>query len=470
MGPEREFRHMTDIEGVERNDAFPTPAEGIEVDLLVIGAGMAGLTAAAAAATRGAHVLVVEKAPVIGGTAALSGAYVWTFPMLADFDRLDPGGRLDLQTVILDEFGSAIDFIRSMHLQVSDPVAVLDGVGHQVDLAGYIDRCRSTVEANGGHIVVGAAVESLNVTEAGRVTGALVSDPSGRYVITASWTLLATGGFAGSADLLGTWLGARAAKMPVRASGLSTGDGLSLAVAAGGASTGHNRGFYGHLVPSGVRLDDKERLRDLSMYHSDHGVLLTQDGRRYTDESDGDHYNAAATLWRAESKALLVWDERVNREVVLQPFPKGSAGSDRLANALAAGGAGGCVAGLHALVSLATSLGFDGDGVVATIAHFNDGLKHDSDLIPLRARHRRPIAEPPFYAVSVEPAITSTYGGIRVDAAARVLGRDGAPVDGLLAAGIDGGDTFRWGYGGGLALAATTALRAVSTTGIGAPR
>ena len=42
--------------------------EVLECDFLVVGAGMAGLSAAGWAAERGARVIVVEKAPAIGGS------------------------------------------------------------------------------------------------------------------------------------------------------------------------------------------------------------------------------------------------------------------------------------------------------------------------------------------------------------------------------------------------------------------
>lgn len=49
----------------------------VEVDLLVIGSGAAGLATAVSAALHGARVLVAEKEPVIGGTSAWSGGWLW---------------------------------------------------------------------------------------------------------------------------------------------------------------------------------------------------------------------------------------------------------------------------------------------------------------------------------------------------------------------------------------------------------
>ena len=61
------------------------------------------------------------------------------------------------------------------------------------------------------------------------------------------------------------------------------------------------------------------------------------------------------------------------------------------------------------------------------------------------------------------PAITNTWGGLRIDDQARVLDADGAPIPGLLAAGADAGGLYQRAYGGGLAAGLTLGLRAVRT-------
>jgi glycine/D-amino acid oxidase-like deaminating enzyme len=74
----------------------------IECDLLVLGSGMAGMTAASLAAAKGVRVVVVEKAATIGGSAALSGGYVWTCTSRSHMAYNDNGDP-HLQAVVLDE-------------------------------------------------------------------------------------------------------------------------------------------------------------------------------------------------------------------------------------------------------------------------------------------------------------------------------------------------------------------------------
>jgi predicted oxidoreductase len=68
-------------------------------------------------------------------------------------------------------------------------------------------------------------------------------------------------------------------------------------------------------------------------------------------------------------------------------------------------------------------------------------------------------------AVRVVSAITHTIGGLRVDERARVLGEDGAPLDGLWAAGVDAGGVSTGGYASGLAQALVLGLAAAEDAG-----
>jgi hypothetical protein len=60
---------------------------------------------------------------------------------------------------------------------------------------------------------------------------------------------------------------------------------------------------------------------------------------------------------------------------------------------------------------------------------------------------------PPFAAVKVSASVTHTIGGLRIDREGRVLGEDGAALDGLYAAGVDAGGVATGGYASGLAAA-----------------
>src|SRR5258708_38007263 len=89
-------------------------------DLLVIGGGMAGLAAGAAAAEAGAHVTVVEKSRNPGGSAGMSAGIVWTAPDFATLRRAVPGGDPALGRALIDGFWPEVERLRRTGVFVSD--------------------------------------------------------------------------------------------------------------------------------------------------------------------------------------------------------------------------------------------------------------------------------------------------------------------------------------------------------------
>jgi succinate dehydrogenase/fumarate reductase flavoprotein subunit len=431
-------------------------------DLIVVGGGMAGLTAAAEAGRQGLSVVMLEKQDATGGTARGSGGYVWTLPSLEIIDRNASAGDPSLHEVIFEEFPRLADAIRGVGATVEGPMDVLTGRGYRVDILGYLDQCTRAIERHGGMLLRATVVTDLVTDSRGAVTGVRARQAGDEIEIRAPWTLLCTGGFVADPELTAEFLGPRHMPMRVRASQANTGDGLKLARRAGGASA-RSRGFYGHLVASGIPLDDLGRMRSFGLYHSEHCVLLTRDGARFVDESQGDNMTVQADYFAMSPRAALIWDERIQTEVVMQPWISGSPGEDRLEIAARAGARTLRATDLNALARGLDEWDFDGARAVSALEAFNAALVSGESLEPPRHDHRVPVDRRPFYVVEVSPAITFPYGGLKVDAAARVVADSGGAVGGLLAAGSDVGGIMGPDYTGGLCTSGAFALRAVST-------
>jgi 3-oxosteroid 1-dehydrogenase len=100
------------------------------VDVLVLGSGAAGLSAAVAAHDGGAEVLVLEKAPLIGGTAGVSGGIIW-IPLN---DHMAAAG-------ISDSREEALEYIQRLTLgSEPDPELVEVYVDQAHQVAGYLER------------------------------------------------------------------------------------------------------------------------------------------------------------------------------------------------------------------------------------------------------------------------------------------------------------------------------------------
>ena len=431
-----------------------------EVDLLVIGAGVTGLTAAARAAAAGARVILVEKGPSVGGSAQYAG-YVWTAESYERMREVNPDGDPALAHVVTDGLEDGLEWIRSLDVEVGPKVVILGyGRGCQTNLVAYITACLALVRERG--TVLTNARTSRLLFDDGSVHGAVVDVDGDTKEIRAGSTLLATGGFGGDPDERARRIHPLARDLPLRANPYSTGDGLRLGLAVGAAFVGDNAGFYGHLVPSRTGYGDPSEYVSQTFYHSEHGILLNLGGGRFCDETIGDHLNALAVLEQPEARALLICDERVHGEWMLTPYVAGAEAPDKFRMAYNRGARAAIADDVDELEALPPEWGYDGHAARQTLIAFNEQAPARTTQ-PGRRLDSTPLLDPPYYVIEVIPALTNTWGGLRIDARSRVLDAGGAPIAGLLAAGADAGGLYQRAYGGGLAAGLTFGTRAAET-------
>jgi fumarate reductase flavoprotein subunit len=351
--------------------------------LTILGAGMAGLCAAARARELGLVAVVREKGDRPGGSMLLSSCVVWRYRDLDAFRRECPGGDPELQRRVIERLDDGIAWLRRLGAEV-----VWEETGNPRTVGVRFDP-KSLTEA----LLHAAADVRVSQT---------VRPPEGEP------TLLATGGFQGDPALVREHI-APGGELLLRANRWSSGDGLRLAVARGGAVTGGMGEFYGRAMPAPPAAVPEARFVDLAQLYGRFALVLDDDGREFGPEpvswSETDLVQAIAR--RPNARAWYVVDEpTLDLEV------RGRSVREMVDAAREVGGE----------VLLANELGVD---------------------LPLSYR----------YATHVVAGITHTIGGVRVDAAARVLGPDGVPVEGLYAAGADAGGIATGGYASGLASA-----------------
>src|SRR4051794_10080125 len=422
---------------------------------------MAGLSAAARAAGGGARVALVEKAPAIGGSAAYAG-FIWTAPSVEVMRRVNPDAAPRLADRVVEKYAEGMDFVRSLGVHVAEPVTVLGyGRGCATDMANFLLASERVVRDR-GELLLRATVARLLI-EDGAVVGAEVETADGeRREVRAGHTLLATGGFGGDPDLRAELISPAARDLPLRANLNSAGDGLRLAQAAGAATSAPNAGFYGHLIPSHVVYKNPYEFTDLTFYHSEHGVLLNLSGQRFCDETIGDHLSTLHVLDQPEARALLITDQRVHEQWMLAPYVEGVEPIDKFQLAYKRGARAAIAEDIEELAYLPEEWGYDGEPARDTLLEYNRQCDA-GELEPGRRLDPAPLVTAPYYVIEVIPAITFTFTGLRIDERARVLGADGEPIAGLLAAGADAGGVFHRAYAGGLAAALVFGLQAAAT-------
>jgi succinate dehydrogenase/fumarate reductase flavoprotein subunit len=431
-------------------------------DLLVLGGGMAGLSAAAWSVRHGRSVVLVEKGD-LGGSAARAG-FIWTAPSFDVLREAIPDGDPALGRALVEGFGRAVEWVRSTGVEVQPPVTVLRfGRGHQVSLPNYLHACKAAIDGDeGSEIVVGGDAQRL-ILEDGAVRGAEVRLPSGEVrEIRAEHTLLATGGFGGDPDLRAELIHPQARDIPLRANRFSRGDGLRLAREVGAQFGPEDAGFYGHLMAAGVQLREQDDLAALSLFQSEHAVLFNVHAERFVDETVGDHLTTLALLDQPHARGLLISDQRARDELLSTPYVEGIQPIDFFDNVLKRGAQAAIAHDVDELAHLPEEWGFDGDAIKQALLAFNRACA-EGTVDPPRTHDPAPVDQPPFYVAVAVPAITFTFGGLRIDTSARVLGEDGEPIPGLLAAGADASGAYVRAYAGGLAWALVFGLRAAQT-------
>ena len=472
-------------------------------DVIVAGAGNAGMCAAHAAREHGARVLVLEKADLAwsGGNSAFTAGAI----------RLSHGGLEDLRDVVegVDDDLAAVtdlepytreDFLADMRrvtLGRGDPamarILVDDSAptvrwlrdrglrfrlmyerqAYDVDgrhrfwggLAlgtvdggeGLMEQHRAAAERTGVEVRHGSPVEDLVVGEDGAIAGVVVrgADRVAR-TLHARAVVLAAGGFEANPRMRAGYLGPNWDVAKVRGTPHNTGEVLRAALDHGAQAYGHWSGCHAIQWDAGAPpTGDRELTNRFSRQSYPLGIVVNVHGRRFLDEgADFRNYTyaryGAEVLRQPEGIAAQIFDARTIG--MLRSIDYEAPGASRV--------------DADTVGALADGLGIDRDGLEETVRAYNAAVR-DGDfdpsvkdgkgtdgITPPKSNWALPIDRPPFTGFPITCGITFTFGGVRVDDLARVLDAGGRPLPGLYAAGELVGGLFFHNYPGGTGLTA----------------
>ena len=421
------------------------------VDVVVVGGGIAGFSAALSAAEAGAEVVLLEKQDDVGGSTVMSGGFfafacteeqsargVMDSAELFLRDLREVGEHRNdvalLQTYV-DRQGELYRWLRSMGVRFP-AVELSSGQSaarsHHTPPRALVATLRAAFEATGrGKVLVGHRAVAL-LRDPGRVVGVRVATPHGEGVVHArGGVVLASGGFSRSAELLEIFAPGQVGAIPYGGVG-NTGDGLRMAWAlgAGFRDMGYIAGTYGSHPETGL-----EQHELLCAYYLG-AIIVNTEGRRFVDESRSYKVLGDACLRQPHGLGFEVFDSRVRaRSVPGVPLSDIDFLEDK-----------GRLLRADSVPGLAELASIQADALVETVERYNaavrgeepdsfgrDGLcNHVGELVE--------VVEPPFYAYPAKTLMTSTYCGLTVSPRAEVLDVTGAVIDGLYAAGeVTGG-------------------------------
>jgi len=307
--------------------------------------------------------------------------------------------------------------------------------------------------SKGGTLHVDTSALKLIIGEHGEVQGVTARTLDGLATFRADATILATGGFQGSSEMLTRYFGRWADRLIRRANPRSVGDGLMLGIDAGASTSGSMASFYGHLLPAPPAVVHPEDFVAVTQYFSTHAVLVNQQGERFTDESNGDEMNAQATALESEALGYMIYDHDVySQHGIVKGV--GDRVSDKFYESKAMGAPAATADTIEELAAIMEGWGVYASGVLETVRQYNEAVAagRPQHLRIPRRDHAEPVLKAPLYALGVTPGVTFTLGGLKINADAQVIDRRDIPMPGLYAVGADGGGIFNEKYGGGLCL------------------
>lgn len=428
-------------------------------DIVVVGAGGSGISAAVKAETLGAKVILIEKMPVIGGATALNaGTLIATgskyqrevmketkdSPELAYKDIFTVGkNRNDpvLVKMVTERVGGVVDWlIYDMKIPYG-PAATQypdHSANRQLGVTGrsvnYLNLMREKFLGMGGKLMLQTRAQELIRDDAGKVVGVRATDKDGNTVeLTSKAVILASGGY-----------GAVKSMLPKEMSnyvfyGLDseTGDGYKMATAIGAGTINLD---LVKMYPQGVETVPGHGLAatasSTDTMKKSGAIYVNKLGQRYVDENAALGVLTDMTVAQPDHIAYIVMDAKAWKEYVrksledkLVPNEETLMTWTKIVN-----NGRPVMAVSDNLAEAAKTMGVDAEGLAKTVAHWNDMVKAGKDT-DFNRKITGGLGEGPYYIVEQKVRYQTTLGGLKADADLRILDKAGKPIPGLYGAG-----------------------------------
>lgn len=431
-----------------------------QTDIIVIGAGMTGMTTAARAAELGLNVLVLEQTGSVGGSAMVAGgtllgcgtkmqeeAGIEDSPELcfADFVRL--GGAGTFNEEIAREFseisGEAVDWLddlgadfgdREPYFGVYQPLNVARNYSGNGGASAFITALSNELDnyiGKNAYIALNTRVEGLLTDENGAVVGVKATAADGSEVeYYAPATAICTGGYGGSEELLKQY---NFDNILSTSPSFVTGDGYRWLEELGAAFT--NMDFC-TAYAGGIRTNP-DNFFDFNYFDVTNGCLWVDvNGNRMANETGADS-KVKSDSWSYADQNLVYTvfsKEMLNPEAGV--FSGGAWGSvpEDFDTFMAQLIEQGLAFQADTIEELAEKAGLPVDAFTATITAYNEGCATGNDPFG-RTEQLVPMENGPFYAVQTMPYVMITSGGPMMNVDCQVVRTDGSIIEGAYIAG-----------------------------------
>ena len=428
---------VLDANRKDTKDEGPKEEKTIDTEIVIIGAGGAGMTAAIMLQQAGKDFVILEKMPYVGGntTKATGGMNasethyqkeqgIEDSNALFAADTMKGGHALNdssLVAVMANSSAGAIDWLDTIGAElpkisfsggasVNRIHAPADGSGVGAYL---VDRFSAKLNELGVKVMLETAATELLTDEDGKIAGVKAVGPDAIYTINARAVILASGGFGANEAMYTTYRPDLKGTVTTNAPG-ATGDGIVMAQALGADLVDIEQIQLHPTVEQTTSILITESVR------GDGAILVNQGGVRFTNELLTRDAVSAAELAQEGSYAYIIFDQKLRDNLkAVEKYVKS-----------------GITVQADTIEGLAEQLGIDPATLAKTLNDWNEIVKNQRDTQFGRTTGmKEDLTTAPYYAIKIAPGIHHTMGGVKINTAAEVINTEGAAIPGLFAAG-----------------------------------
>lgn len=448
----------TAVAGAAASVALPSMAAKVDFnstyDVVIVGAGGAGLAAACRAADLGLKAVLFEKTEIIGGSSLLCGGQFSTFGTdwqaklgktdtedLFYKDMIKTGKGMNDPKVVrayVNMSRKQYDFLTKT-LDVH-PRGVMAASGMSVPRAHtfnppqVIPALEKYARKHGSKIFVDCDVKRLIRDDNDKVIGVhVIVDGKPMNVRARKGVILTSGGFSRNQKLLAKFNPTMAKADAISGAG-TQGDGILMAQAMGADTldTNYIKASYGFKLKPLI-------IQDMSLITYSGAIMINKEGRRFCDESISYKLQGDASLSQTDGYSFQVWDSAI-LDYDIKHDTQGIEMMTALKKNPAAEEKKGWVFIGNTIEEAAQKAGLPPKAVAAAVEKYNKGVAEGKDEFgrtSLTSGFGKPVqlTKAPFYVMPTTAALIGTYCGLKIDEKARVLNVFGEPIKGLYAAG-----------------------------------
>lgn len=432
-----------------------------EADVVIVGSGAAGISAALRADQMGLKTIVVEKLSFVGGAISISGGNQVVMGsklqaaagviddtaecMVEDFLANGSGLNVpELLTTLAENVGETTDWVHEymgVEYDMKNGLHTLAEYRKNRELAyedgghGFAASARKALERSNVTIYLQTKAESLLTDGNGKVTGlTAVEDTGKRHNIHAQAVILTTGGYGNNPNLLSQELN----NILFYGTKSSTGDGI-LMTTTPELNAATRLMEYGKIYPNGVEVSQgyaKSTIGGNIEVLKRNGLLVNTSGKRVINERASNKEILKVLLQQDPQMLFLLMDAK-HFEIFTEAVEEGGITREDLARWIENEAETPQIFQAATLEELAEKANMSRESLVDTVARYNGWVEKqkDEDFDRQLEFLQEKVGEGPYYMIEQKPRFATTMGGLVANSDLQVMNRNDQAIEGLYAAG-----------------------------------